>query len=247
MKPLLALATAFCGGALVVAPYACSSGELPTPDAMTQPLRGQYTVADRVAQFGPAARARWQPFFDKANVAYPPAQIVMLGLKQEKQLEVYARADPKSAWKWVRTLPIVKDSGTIGPKLREGDRQVPEGFYRLVSLNPNSAYHLSLRVGYPNADDQIIGLEAGRTLRELGGNIMIHGGAASVGCLAMGDEAAEDLFVLSADAKPENVQIVLSPLDFRRAKLPVGARRPTWLIERYAKLEKFVKELPESS
>ena len=210
---------------------------------MNQRIRGQHTVADRLAQFGPAARARWQPFFQKAGVDYPPSELVMLGLKAEKRLEIYARSNGQ--WKWVRSLPVVKDSGTIGPKLREGDRQVPEGFYALESLNPNSSYHLSLRVGYPNADDKTIGAREGRTENELGGDIMIHGGAASIGCLAMGDEAAEDLFVLAAEVGRENVRIVLSPLDFRVAKLPIGAKRPAWVEARYAELEKFVKGLPE--
>ena len=230
---------------LILGAYTYFSGELPLTPAMTQRLRGQHTVADRLDQFGPAARARWQPFFQGAGVLYPPSEIVMLGLKQEKRLEIYARHD--GDWKWIRALSIVKESGTLGPKLREGDRQVPEGFYALESLNPNSAYHLSLRVNYPNADDVIIGARDGRNGTDLGGDIMIHGGAASIGCLAMGDQNAEDLFVLSADAGRENVKIVLSPLDFRDAKLPVGDKRPGWLLERYAELEKFVKSLPKNS
>ncbi len=211
---------------------------------MNQRLRGQHTVADRVNQFGPAARTRWQPFFDKAGVTYPPAKIVMLGLKQEKRLEIYARQNED--WRFVRALPIVKDCGVIGPKLREGDYQVPEGFYALESFNPNSAYHLSSRIGYPNDEDKAIGAREGSGENELGGDIMIHGGAASIGCLAMGDETAEDLFVLAADAGRDNVQIVLSPLDFRESKLPANARRPPWLQARYGKLEKFVRALPAS-
>ncbi len=76
---------------------------------------------------------------------------------------------------------------------------------------------------------------------------MIHGGAASIGCLAMGDEVAEDLFVLAADVGRKNVQIVLSPLDFRMAKLPADSTRADWLNARYAKLEAFVKELPREA
>ena len=72
-------------------------------------------------------------------------------------------------------------------------RQVPDGLYRIDSLNPNSLYHLALHVDYPSADDRARAAQDGR--RELGGAIMIHGGAGSDRCLAMGDEAAEDLFV----------------------------------------------------
>ncbi len=218
------------------------SGEFPFATVMNQRLRGQHTVADRLVEFGPAARARWQPFFDRAKVAYPPTEIVLLGLKREQQLEVYARSGEE--WRFVRALPIVKASGIIGPKLREGDRQVPEGFYGLESLNPNSSYHLSLRVSYPNAEDKTIGAREGRTGADLGGDIMIHGGAASIGCLAMGDQAAEDLFVLAADTGHGEVQIVLSPLDFRVASLEENSARPLWLKARYGRLEKFMKGLP---
>lgn len=169
----------------------------------------------------------------------------MLGLKQEKQLEIYARKNGK--WAWIRTLPVLKGSGVLGPKLRQGDYQVPEGFYPLESFNPNSSYHLSLRVGYPSDEDKRIAAHEGRGDDNLGGDIMIHGGAASIGCLAMGDEAAEDLFVLAADVSRPKVQVVLSPLDFRASKLPADATRPPWLRARYAKLEAFVNELPREA
>ena len=84
--------------------------------------------------------------------------------------------------------PILAASGVSGPK-REGDKQVPEGFYRIELLNPNSRYHLSLRVNYPNADDLERARQDGRALSTLGGDIMIHGGSASIGCLALGDPA----------------------------------------------------------
>jgi murein L,D-transpeptidase YafK len=110
-------------------------------------------------------------------------------------------------------------SGTLGPKLREGDRQVPVGIYEIESLNPNSAYHVSLRLNYPNAFDRAQAAKDGRT--NLGRDIMIHGKSVSVGCLALGDEAAEDVFTLVADAGIQNVKVICSPVDFRkRAGLP---------------------------
>ena len=75
----------------------------------------------------------------------------------------------------------------------EGDKQVPEGFYRIELLNPNSRYHLSLRVNYPNADDIERAREDRRDLLNLGGDIMIHGGAESIGCIAIGNPAIEHL------------------------------------------------------
>src|SRR6185312_1007254 len=154
------------------------------------------TIAERLTQYGPAARARLHPYFQKQNLEYPPSQIAFIGLKEEKILEVYARSGTNE-FKRIHSYPILAASGRVGPKLREGDRQVPEGIYGIESLNPNSRFHLSLRVDYPNAFDREQAARESRT--NLGGDIMIHGSAVSVGCLAMGDEAAEDLFVLAAD------------------------------------------------
>src|SRR5690606_33287906 len=110
--------------------------------------------------------------------------------------------DAHGAWVAVHQYPVLAASGQAGPKLREGDRQVPEGFYAIESLHPNSRFHLALRVNYPNQSDRQRAAEDGRT--NLGGDIMIHGSNASVGCLAMGDPAAEDLFVLVADVGIQN-------------------------------------------
>jgi murein L,D-transpeptidase YafK len=127
--------------------------------------------------------------------------------------------------------------------LREGDRQVPEGIYPIESLNPNSSYHLSLRVGYPNAFDRAQAANEGR--KNLGGDIMIHGKSVSIGCLAMGDEAAEDLFVLAADTGLQNIKVVLSPMDFRTgAAVPKTAKLPDWTEGLYNQIRSEMAALP---
>jgi murein L,D-transpeptidase YafK len=110
----------------------------------------------------------------------------------------------------------------LGPKLREGDRQVPEGVYRIASLNPNSRFHLSMEVNYPNDFDRAMAAKDGRV--NLGGQIFIHGGTASIGCLAMGDAVIERLFVLVARVGRENVRVVIAPGE------PVGTRFPSALV-----------------
>lgn len=199
----------------------------------------QHTVETRVAQYGGNVRERMKPFFEKAGVAWPARRIVLIGLKEERQLEVWAE-DASKTIRLVRVYPILGASGKAGPKLREGDGQVPEGVYGIESLNPNSAYHLSLRIGYPNAFDRERAKADGR--ERLGGDIMIHGKTASAGCLAMGDEAAEDLFVMAALAAPSNVEVILSPCDLRRKQpsLPDGA--PAWINQLYKRLETKLKE-----
>jgi hypothetical protein len=111
-------------------------------------LQGKKTVGGRLAQYGARARADLGDDFRKAGVPYPPSELVLVGLKQEKELQVYARGKT-GGFRHVKIYPILAASGHIGPKLREGDLQVPEGIYRITYLNPNSLYHLSLRLDYP--------------------------------------------------------------------------------------------------
>ena len=169
------------------------------------------TVKDRLEEFGGAARQRLAPHFTKAGVAYPPKKVAFVILKSEKRFELYGSNG--NQMRFIRAYPVLAASGKLGPKLREGDRQIPEGIYEIESLNPNSAYHVSLRLNYPNAFDRAQAAKDGRT--NLGSDIMIHGKSVSVGCLALGDEAAEDVFTLAADTGIKNVKIICSPVGFR--------------------------------
>ena len=195
---------------------------------------GKRTVSDRLTEFGGQARERLAPHFRKAGAPFPPQEITLIAYKGEKLLELYAGNGTNLTF--IRTYPILAASGGLGPKLREGDKQVPEGFYRIESLNPNSTYHVSLRLNYPNEFDRAQAAKEGRT--ELGGDIMIHGKAASIGCIAIGDVAAEEIFTLAADVGIKNVRVICSPLDFRKRKQVQGAAQPPWVSELYQQIAK---------
>jgi hypothetical protein len=206
-------------------------------------LMGAKTVGDRVVEYGAAVHGRLVPKFATAGVPYPPASVTLVGLKEERRLDVYA-ADGSGQWRFIVSYPVWAASGETGPKLKRGDRQVPEGIYAIESLNPNSRFHLSLRVGFPNAYDPRMADADGRT--DLGTDIMVHGGSASVGCLAMGDNAAEDLFVLAAEVGTGNVKLILAPCDLRTAPRP-GPKRatPVWCAELYDQIDAALRELPQ--
>jgi len=204
------------------------------------------TVEQRVGQYAPRVEARLKPYFDRAGVSYPPGKITLVMLKQERRLDLYAvhaYAAEGRDYRFIRSYPILAASGHLGPKLREGDDQVPEGVYGVESLNPNSHYHLALHVNYPNAFDRAQAQADGRT--QLGGDIMIHGSNVSIGCVAMGDTTAEDLFVLAAETGLPNVKLLFCPFDFRvTKKMPSGTDLPTWAANLYANLEQNLTTLP---
>ena len=209
------------------------------PPAMT----GEKTVADRLKEFGAVVHARLEPRFHEIGVPYPPKKLILVGLKQERQLELWV-SDGSHDFRYLKSYPILAASGTWGPKLKEGDRQVPEGLYKIESLNPNSRFHLALRVNYPNDFDKEHGRRDERT--HLGGDIMIHGGAASIGCLAMGDDAAEDLFVLAAETSIKNISVILTPLDFRVRDLPPNSAPAASLTpDLYAQIRKALAPLKQ--
>ena len=206
-----------------------------------QTVKGRKSVADRVAEFGGAVHRRLIPRFQEIVVAYPPKRIILVGLKEERTLEVWG-ANESGRFQYLKSYPILAASGRLGPKLLEGDKQVPEGLYKIESLNPNSLFHLALRVNYPNAFDMAKGASDGRTA--LGSDIMIHGKTASVGCLAIGNPAAEELFVLAAETGIENVQVILSPVDFRIRELPSNmSSLPGWTPELYAQIRQELMKL----
>lgn len=203
-----------------------------------QKIVGKRTVADAVSEFGPAAEIKLSDAFEQVHLSYPPSNVTLIGFKEEKRLELWA--DSGSQWVLVKTYEVKKASGASGPKLTEGDWQVPEGFYEIEGLNPNSSYHLSLKLNYPNEFDRRNAETEGRT--KLGGDIFIHGKAVSVGCLAMGDEAIEELFVLTERIGKNNVSVIIAPHDFRGRK-PIPDAKP-WVNELYSSLDIELSRFP---
>jgi murein L,D-transpeptidase YafK len=113
--------------------------------------------------------------------------------KQEAELEVW-KQDRSGKFALLKTYPICRWSGDLGPKVREGDRQAPEGFYSITptQMNPQSSFYLSFNMGYPNAFDKALG----RT----GSQLMVHGDCSSRGCYAMTDEQISEIYALGREA-----------------------------------------------
>jgi murein L,D-transpeptidase YafK len=143
----------------------------------------------------------------KANQPVPPkllaemvakdmdlqSPILVRLFKQEAVLEVW-KQDRSGHFALLKTYPICRWSGDLGPKVREGDRQAPEGFYSITpaQMNPQSAYYLSFNTGYPNAYD--------RSLGHSGSDLMVHGDCSSRGCYAMTDEQIAEIYSLGRES-----------------------------------------------
>lgn len=198
---------------------------------------GQKTVDDVVRSIEKDVSTRLSEDFLKAKVSFPPQKITLISLKQEKNMELWAFEN--NQWVYVKTFPILGLSGKSGPKLAEGDRQVPEGIYKIIGLNPNSYFHLAMLINYPNEYDKKNAKNDNRS--NLGGDICIHGNKVSIGCLAMGDNVSEDLFYLVVKAGLKNAKVIISPYDFRQKDIKIENNSLNWIPELYNNIKEELK------
>jgi hypothetical protein len=195
------------------------------------------SISGVLRECSPFVKREFASACSKANIKWPPARITLLAFKQERVLEVWG-SNATGALHLLARYPILAGSGGPGPKQKEGDRQVPEGIYGIDSLNPQSRFHLSLRVGYPNAFD----VEHATVRRsEMGGDIYVHGNAVSIGCIAIGDPAIERIFTLVALADPSERRIVIAPSDLRTTQSEPASTVP-WSKDLYTLLRKELKQ-----
>lgn len=191
----------------------------------------RHTVDDRVA-----AIVTKKPQL-KSVAESAGGKLRILVFKNERRLEVHA-----PGWKSPRVYPMTGFSGTLGPKLKEGDGQIPEGVYGIEYLNPNSSFYLSMKVSYPNDADRRRAKEDGRT--NLGGDIMIHGSNATVGCVPIGDDAIEDVFYLVNAVGIKNVSVIIAPYDMRNGRKPELEKSPLqWYDALCGEIESVLKDM----
>ncbi len=203
------------------------------------------TVTEVIRWLEPSAGQRLKQKFRSAGVSFPPDRLQLVAFKRERIVEVYAGSG-NAPLRLVCRYKIHGASGTEGPKLQEGDRQVPEGRYAIELLNPNSKFHLSLRVNYPSAQDLLRAGGDGRDMSNLGGDIMIHGGSASAGCLAMGDPAIEEIFFLAGNVPLNHLQLLIAPCDLRIHKAEVPDSAWGWTADLHDEILQELHALPQS-
>lgn len=168
------------------------------------------------------------------GISYPPRELYVRAFKLQQVLEVWGSGG-KGPLQLLATYAFTANSGGPGPKRREGDGQIPEGLYLVERMNPQSSYHLSLGINYPNASDLVRSDK-----KRPGFDIFIHGGDQSVGCIALGDAAIEEVYLLAHDTWKEHaaaVRVDIFPARFDDS--------PEWLALQTAEPghEEFWKEL----
>src|SRR3954467_3921903 len=165
--------------------------------AVTMALAALASSGERVSAGDPPRHAAPIPgatlAFMRAKDTTPSAPVLIRTYKKEAELEVWKKAR-KGRFVLLKTFPICRWSGQLGPKRKQGDRQTPEGFYAVTpgQMNPNSAYYLSFNIGYPNAYD--------RTHGGSGAHLMVHGTCSSAGCYAMTDAQIAEIYALAREA-----------------------------------------------
>ena len=177
-------------GCLSVAVIFWSATGLPTENFKAAQLKFERVKA----AYGEKEAATKKIFSDKGLNASQSA-ILMRVFKQEGELELWAKPLKGSRFQLLKTYRICSASGGAGPKRRMGDNQVPEGFYTINRWNPQSSFHLSLGINYPNASDMVLS-----DRKNPGGDIFIHGDCVSIGCMAMTDDRIKEIYIAFVEA-----------------------------------------------
>jgi murein L,D-transpeptidase YafK len=176
---------------------------------------GQSRVAGAHSRYN----EKWKKLFTEKGLEWPCKNILFRVFKYNQEFEVWAKNSNVDTFTLVKQMKVCVQSGKVGPKRAENDRQVPEGYYFLDEFKTNSNYWLSMLVSYPNYSDLIKGNKD-----TPGGEIYVHGSCVTVGCLPMTDEGIEELYCLAMQARTNgqyHVPIHIFPLRFDKRGLNI--------------------------
>ncbi|MCL2325020.1 MAG: L,D-transpeptidase family protein [Proteobacteria bacterium] len=169
----------------------------------------RWRTSDRVADARLEKEQLLVENLNKNGLAIDDVHILLAAFKQEKELELYARKKADEVYTLIASYTICAVPGNLGPKRQSGDKQMPEGFYRIDRFNPKSRFHLSLGINYPNESDKIKS-----QAEDLGGDIFIHGSCYTIGCLPMTDDKIKEIYlyaVFARDNGQSNIPVYIFP------------------------------------
>lgn len=135
-------------------------------------------------------------YFTNKNFSFTRFRMFLRAFKKEQMLEVWIQEKDKDTYGLLHSYDFCTTSGVLGPKRKEGDLQIPEGVYYINHFNPQSNFHLSLGINYPNASDKILSHAT-----TPGGSIYIHGNCVTIGCIPITDDKIKELYVMAVEAR----------------------------------------------
>ncbi len=195
---LATIRLASLAAAAFVALLLAGAARPPAPPQSGPAFRADQMKYARVKKAAANKAQALKALFAEKKVAWPPAGILIRAFKEDAVLELWAKGKD-GAFVLVKQYPVCAGSGVPGPKRREGDLQVPEGFYEVNHFNPWSQYHLALGVSYPNASDRVLG--GGGKQGPLGGQIYIHGKCCTIGCIPIEDDNIEEVYLAALESR----------------------------------------------
>jgi murein L,D-transpeptidase YafK len=151
-------------------------------------------------------------YFVSQKIQYEGFNLLIRAFKHEAKLEVLVKEKSKTTYTLLHTYEFCSMSGEFGPKRKEGDLQIPEGIYEINHFNPESNFHLSLGINYPNASDKILSDK-----KNPGSAIYIHGNCVTIGCIPITDDKIKELYILALEAKSNGQEKI--PVHIFPAKL----------------------------
>ncbi len=160
-----------------------------------QSFKSQQLNFDRVRVAYAEKEAGMKQLLNQQNIMPDSLEIFIRVIKNEKLLELWGKNINEREFQLITTYDFCAFSGVLGPKLKRGDRQIPEGFYQIDRFNPASKFYLSLGINYPNSTDLMSGLT------DPGGDIFIHGGCETIGCIPITDDKIKELYIFAIEAR----------------------------------------------
>nr|WP_321451642.1 L,D-transpeptidase family protein [uncultured Carboxylicivirga sp.] len=151
----------------------------------------------------------------KYEIEQDQLQVYVRGFKEEKELELWAKNKKDASFQLLKTYPICATCGTLGPKRKQGDMQIPEGFYHINTFNPASKFYLSMRLNYPNQSDKVLS-----DPQYPGSDIYIHGDCVTIGCLPITNNQIKELYIVCVEARnngQQKIPVTLFPARLNEA------------------------------
>ncbi len=135
-------------------------------------------------------------YFKTKKISYAGFNLYIRAFKKEAVVEIWIKEKGKDQYALLHTYPFCATAGTLGPKRKEGDSQIPEGVYYIQNFNPASNFYLSLGINYPNTSDKILSDK-----KHPGGDIYIHGNCVTIGCIPLTDDKIKEVYLLAVEAR----------------------------------------------